>query len=99
MSKEKSALPCCPNRARAAVKIAVIIAALLGLLGLLAVTIDESAIDRIKFDLSLWSLIAVVLMINLASCAVFTALFFAYQWVRRDLKTPRVEDERDPSDL
>lgn len=99
MSKQDSASSCCPNRCRAVAKIAVIAAVLLGFLGLLALTIDESAIDRIKFDLSLWSLIAVVLIINLVSCAVFTALFFAYQWVRRDLKTPRVEDERDPSDL
>jgi len=83
------------NPLRASLKIALIVAALLVLAGLLALTIDSQALDQLKLDLSLWSLIAVVLIINIVSFAIFITLFFAYQWVRCDLKNPRIEDERD----
>lgn len=80
---------------RAGAKIAVIVAGLLLLAGLLAMTIDSDALDRLKYDLSLWSLIAAVLVINIVSFALLMVLFFAYQWVRCDLKTPRIEDEKN----
>jgi hypothetical protein len=76
-------------------KIALIVAGLLLLAGLLALTVDSQALDQLKLDMSLWSLIAVVLIINIVSFAVFIVLFFAYQWVRCDLKPPSASDDRD----
>lgn len=65
----------------------------------LSFSINDSALDQIKFDLSLWSLIALVLIINFASLLAFGALYLAYRWMRTDLKPPRVEDigDQDPN--
>lgn len=83
------------NRKRAVLKIAFIITGLLILAAVLGLTLNDAVLDQLKFDLNLWSLIAIVLIINILSLVLFLVLFVAYQWVRTDLKSPRVEDERD----
>lgn len=66
---------------------------------ILSLTIDEGALDRLKFDLSLWTLIALVLIINLVSLASFAVLYAAYKWVRCDLRPPRDIDDDGDQDL
>jgi TRAP-type C4-dicarboxylate transport system permease small subunit len=91
-----SKTPCgyCPHPKRALIKgVAVLV-----VLGLLIwggfELIDDSAIDQMKFDLSLGALIMLVVAINAVSLVFFVLLYMAYQWVRRDLKAPRSEDSR-----
>lgn len=89
----------CRNPKRAILKIASLAALLLLFVGLLSLTIDHDAISRMKFDLSLWTVIALVLIINLLSAACFIVMYAAYLWIRRDLKPPRSEDmpDQDPN--
>jgi hypothetical protein len=61
----------------------------------LSLTLDHSALDHLKFELSLWTMIALVLITNLVSFACFIVLYAAYNWVRCDLKPPRAEDVQD----
>lgn len=82
----------CPHPKRALVKIG----ALLVIFGLLIwggfCLFDDSAIDQMKYDLSLGALILLVVVVNVISLIFFVLLYMAYQWVRRDLKAPRSED-------
>jgi TRAP-type C4-dicarboxylate transport system permease small subunit len=92
--------PCgyCPHPKRALIKAAAVLVAL----GLLIwggfVLIDDSAIDQMKFDLSLGALIMLVVAVNAVSLVFFVLLYMAYQWVRCDLKAPRSEDSRIDAD-
>lgn len=81
------------NPRRALLKIVAVVAGLLGLALLLSTTLSNDVVSQIKFNMSLWSLITVVVIINLVSFACFVILYAAYQWVRSDLKSPRSEDE------
>jgi hypothetical protein len=94
-------LPYSRNPRRAALKMAVIAGVLLLFVGLLSLTVNQAALNQLKFDLSLWTVIALVLIINLLSAACFIILYIAYRWVRCDLKPPRSEDmpDQDPSAL
>jgi cytochrome b subunit of formate dehydrogenase len=92
--------PCeyCPHPKRAMMKILVLLAAL-GLLGWgVFVLFDDSAIDQIKYDLSLSALILLVVAVNIVSLIFFVLLYMAYQWVRGDLKAPRSEDSASDND-
>lgn len=87
------------NLPRAALKTAVILLVLLVIAGLIALFIDDSLIDTLKFNLSLGALIGLVVVINIISLICFMMLYAAYQWVRRDLKSSRNADiEDDPKD-
>lgn len=88
-----------PNPRRAGCKIAIIVAGLLLLAFALGYSIDDPGLSRLKFNLSIWSMIVIVLIINILSCVCFLILYVAYQWVRCDLKAPRAEDERDQDSL
>lgn len=91
----KKAVPHTRNPRRAVIKMAVIILGLLIVAGGLLLTIDDSVLDQLKFNLSLGALIALVVVINIISFVFFILLYAAYQWVRRDLKDPRSEDLAD----
>lgn len=80
---------------RAVLKMAAIIVGLLAVAGVLLLTIDDSVLDQLKFNLSLGTLIVLVVVINIISFVFFMILYAAYQWVRRDLKGPRSEDMAD----
>jgi hypothetical protein len=73
-------------------KVVVIVAAIALAGYFLAEKLDDPAISRLKFNLSLASLIGIVVVINLASLSCIALLYAAYRWVRRDLKAPRSED-------
>lgn len=97
----KQCAPYSRNPKRALLKIAAIVGILLLIVGLLSLSIDQAALNQLKFDLSVWTVIALVLIINLISAASFIVLYAAYLWVRCDLKPPRSEDvpDHDPSAL
>ena len=71
----------------------VVIVAVIAVVGhFLAEKLDDPAVSRLKFNLSLASLIGLVVAINIASLSCIALLYAAYRWVRRDLKAPRSED-------
>lgn len=96
--REKSCDCYAKNPRRAACKLLVIAVVLMALCAVVAALLDNPALDQLKFNLSLGSLIAVVLAINAASLAAIILLYAAYQWVRRDLKEPRSEDRPDSTE-
>jgi hypothetical protein len=83
------------NPRRAALKTVLVVGFIALCVWLLSLTLDHSALDRLKFDLSLWTLIVLVMITNLVSFACFIILYAAYKWVRCDLKPPRAEDMRE----
>lgn len=83
------------NRRRALGKAAVVLLAIVLAVAGLSQLITTDTIDILKHSLSLWSIVALVVIINLVSFACFIVLFFAYQWIRCDLKPPRDEPERN----
>jgi amino acid transporter len=80
---------CSTNKKRACVKIAVVAVAVIAALSALALLLDGQALDELKHTLSLWTIVALVVIINLVSFVCFVVLYAAYRWVRRDLKPPR----------
>jgi len=86
------------NPRRAFFKGSVVVAGLMAFALILWALFNHGAVDQLKFNMSLSSLIAVVLLINLASFACFVILYAAYQWVRSDLKCPRSEDHSEKDD-
>lgn len=79
------------NRKRACVKAtAVLLAVVLAVAGL-SQLITPDAIDVLKHSLSLWSIIALVVIINLVSFGCFIVLYIAYRWIRCDIR-PRSGD-------
>lgn len=82
------------NGKRACAKIALIALLIAALLAVLLMIVDKQVLDSLKHSLSLWTIVALVLIINLVSFVSFMVLYAAYRWVRRDLK-PRRDDELD----
>ncbi len=80
------------NMRRAAVKTAFILAIVISVLAGLIHAVSGQVIDELKHSLSMWTVIALVVIINLVSFACFMVLYMAYQWVRCDLKGPRDKD-------
>ncbi|MDB5490175.1 MAG: hypothetical protein JWO78_24 [Micavibrio sp.] len=81
------------NKRRAAIKIAVIVAFLVLVVVLAGIPLNDPALDRLKFNLNLGTLIGLVVLINVVSLLTMAILYAAYKWVRRDLKAPRSEDD------
>lgn len=81
------------NPRRAALKIILIAVVLIAVSGFIEMHLKEPVLDRLKFNLSVGSLIGLVVAANLISLLCIALLYTAYQWVRRDLKAPRSEDE------
>jgi amino acid transporter len=80
----------CPvNKKRACAKIALVAVLVLAALVALVTLMDGQVMDEIKHTLSLWTIVALVVVINLVSFVCFIVLYAAYRWVRRDLKPPR----------
>jgi len=80
------------NHKRACIKTAIVLLAIVLTVTILSQLVTADALDVLKHSLSLWSIIALVIIINLVSFGCFIVLFFAYQWIRRDMKPPRKED-------
>jgi thiosulfate reductase cytochrome b subunit len=82
----------CPNTTRGCCKIAVvfILAALL-LTGLLYL-VDAQAVDELKHTLSVWTIVALVIIINLVSFLCFIILHFAWKWAQSDFKASNKND-------
>lgn len=79
---------------RAVAKITVIAILLVLLYAVIAWKLQDPALNRLKFNLSLPSLIGLVFVINAVSLSCIAALYGAYRWVRCDLKAPRSEDQK-----
>ena len=82
------------SRKRAFIKIAVIIVLAVLAISTLAFFINDRSVEQLQHNFSLWTIIALVMIINLVSFLCFIMLYLAYRWVRADLK-PGEDDELD----
>ena len=85
---------CNINRKRACAKMAAVSVLVVAVLAALIWLVNDRMLDELKHTLSLWTIVALVLIINLVSFVCFVVLYAAYRWVRRDLK-PRPDDGLD----
>ncbi len=77
------------NRKRAALKALIVLAAVAFIIFVLSHFITSQELNALKHDLSLWTVITLVIIINLVSFGCFVAMFVAWQWIRCDFKSPR----------
>lgn len=85
----------CKKRALGKILISVLVAGVL--IALLSHFISDQALDELKHSLSLWTIIALVVIINLAGFICFLVLFAVYQWIRCDLKPQKHDVLKDKS--
>jgi cation transporter-like permease len=90
LPSERPSFP--PDRRRGYRKIAAVVALLLAVLAALIVFINEQTVNGLRHHLTLWLIIAIVMMINITSFLVLAALLAAYKWIKRDLDP---DDEGD----
>lgn len=86
----------CPCPVSACKKLLLVFAAALLIVAGLSYFVDAQAISEIKYNFSLWTIIALVVIINLVSGLCFLAMYMAYRWVQRDIKPSR-DDEFENS--
>lgn len=48
---------------------------------------NQVFLNELKYSLSVWTVIALVIIVNLVSFLCFMVLFAAWRWIRRGLKT------------
>ncbi|WP_435640601.1 hypothetical protein [Micavibrio aeruginosavorus] len=77
---------------RALLKIAVLLAIGLVLCAAFIFSLDDTMLATIKHSLSMWSVLVLVVAINMVSAAVLLALYMAWCWVRCDLKNESEPD-------
>jgi hypothetical protein len=80
------------NRKKACAKLAGLCAAALTLLTFALVWFDGHDLSRFKDKLSLWTILALVLVANLGSVLVFMMGVAAWRWVRRDWRPDVLDD-------
>jgi uncharacterized BrkB/YihY/UPF0761 family membrane protein len=80
-----------PNARRALVKMLGVAALLGGVLVALITFVDEETFHDLRHHLTLWLIIAIVVIINIVSFLLFIIFWAIYRWIKRDLE-PVEED-------
>lgn len=47
--------------------------------------LDERALDNLKYNLDFWTIMILLLIINLVSFLCFIIMYACYRWVKKDL--------------
>ncbi len=74
------------NKRRAYLKIAAIGAVLGVILGALIAFVDHETLNGLRHHLTLFLIVAIVVIVNLTSFLLFILFFAIYQWIRRDFE-------------
>ena len=82
-------IPARPNPKRAYTKIAVVAATLGVLLGALITFVDRESFQDLRHHLTLWLVLAIVVIVNLTSFLLFTLFWAIYRWIKNDLEPPQ----------
>ena len=85
---------CDTSVGRGCFKIIILLAVCAVIVGVLTQFIDEQSIDALKHNMSVWTIITLVIVINLVSFMCFTVMYFAYRWIKKDFKNkPDITDD------
>ena len=74
----------CPNRKRAAGKLALFIGVTAAILFLAVMFVSQKAVNGLINHLTVGVLVALVVIANLVSLLIGLTCFAAYRWIRRD---------------
>lgn len=74
------------SQIKGTLKLMALIALTAAVVFALSQIIGEDDLDQLKHNLSLWSIIALVIIINLVSFVCFLIMMMAYKWIRADFK-------------
>ena len=80
------------NKKRGWLKIAFAAGLAILVLAVLISLVSDQVLDELKFSLSLWLIIAVVLIINIISVLSFIVMYSIYRWIKQDFDP---EDRQD----
>lgn len=78
---------------RALIKMGVVLICVLAALAVLIYAVSSPMASDIKYNLSGWMVVALVLIVNLASFASFLVLYTAWRWIKCDLR--RTSEDED----
>jgi hypothetical protein len=73
-----------PNRARGWRKLFAISVLIVSLLSALIGFVSHETVNGLRHHLTLWLILAIVMIINITSFLIFALLLAAYKWIRRD---------------
>lgn len=87
----------CPatNKKRACAKLLLVSGCVLAALALLIYILGGPAVGELKNNFSVWTIVTLVIVINLVSFLCFIVLYTAWKWIRQDLETGKSRDELD----
>ena len=85
-TSEQSTDTCQPSKGRGCLKILLLLAICTVIVAVLSQYIDEQSLDVLKHNLSVRTIITLVIVINLVSFMCFTVMYFAYRWISKDFK-------------
>jgi cation transporter-like permease len=74
-----------PNRRRAYRKMAAVAALLIAILVALIIFANQQTVNGLRHHLTLWLIIAIVMIANISSFLILAAMLAAYKWIKRDL--------------
>lgn len=74
------------NTKRALLKIGLLVLVCVAIIGGLVFAIDDTALATLKYSLNLWTVIALVILINVVSFVCFILMAMAYHWIKSDIK-------------
>lgn len=85
-TQQSHTVACTPSKKRGCLKILLLLSVCAAIVGILSQHIDDQALDVLKHNLSVWTIIILVIVINLVSFMCFTVMYFAYRWISKDFK-------------
>lgn len=83
----------CKNSKRALCKVGLIVVLAVSLVAVLSHFATDQALDELKYSLNLSTIVILVIVINVVSFSCFLIFYTLYQWVKKDLRENRPDDD------
>lgn len=78
----------CKNKKRGCVKITIVLISCGLIVALLAYSLDAQSLDVLRHNLSIWTIISLILLINVVSFMCFTIMYGVFKWIKKDFAAP-----------
>lgn len=83
----------CKNSKRALCKVGLIVLLAAILVAVLSHFATGQALDELKYSLNLGTIVILVVVINVVSFSCFLIFYTLYQWVKKDLRENRPDED------
>jgi NADH:ubiquinone oxidoreductase subunit 6 (subunit J) len=81
------------NKKRGCMKLVFVLAVSVFVLFFLGMFINGQAAEELKHNFSLWTIVALVIAINLVSFVSFIFMYAAFRWIKRDFSQQVNKDD------